>query len=538
MKVAAIYSRKSKQTGVGDSIEQQITVCNDYLKRINIEEHLIYKDEGFSGKSTDRPMYKKMLNDAHSNKFSVVICYRLDRISRNVADFSNLITELESLGIAFISVNERFDTTTPMGRAMMYISSVFSQLERENIGERVRDNMLELAKTGHWLGGTTPLSFKSEQVTFHDPSGKERYYFKLCHVPEEVNMVKDIYSKYLELKSMTQVVKYLLSHNFKTRNNTEWTRSKISYILKNPVYVKATKSIVNFFEKQDVLVYGEPDGLHGILTYNKYKPKGKKNKTLRKPSEWIFAIANAEGIISDEDWLKTQSLLLTNSEKAPRLGKTNTALLTGLLHCAYCGHPMRVKYGMKNSQTNIRKPYYACYFKYDSGCTRCQNKNADALVLETVVLNELKEISCDSSLLIEKLKKYRSEIQKRSPDTDIKKLNELIIQSDLSVENLLTTLSLTSDKDISKGILNRMETLNEQKKGYNSKIKELKKSDNLVQQYQINLDALVQSYFRFSQMIDFATHNEKQILISSIVKNITWDGVTKKVKLELIGADS
>jgi len=536
MNVAAIYTRKSKFTGKGESIEQQINACKDYMKRMDIEEYIIYQDEGFSGKSTDRPMYKKMIEDANNNKFSTIICYRLDRISRSVIDFSMLQQELEKLEINFISVSEQFDTTTPMGRAMMNISSVFSQLERESIGERVRDNMLELAKTGRWLGGTAPLGYKSEKVTSQDPNGKERYYFELSHVPQEVDMVKDIFSNYLERKSMTQVVKYLLSHNIKTRNNTEWARSKISCILKNPVYVKATKLIVNYFQNEGVAVYGNPDGVHSILTYNKYKPE-KSGRKLREPNEWIFAIANAKGIISDKDWLNVQKLLYENKKKAPRLGKTNTALLTGLLHCAYCGNTMTVKHGAKNSQTNLTKFYYACHLKYDSGCTRCQNKNADALILETVVLNELKEISCDSSLIVEKLKKYKTEIQKHSADSDIQKLNELITQSDLSLENLLTTLSLTSDKDITKGILSRMETINKQKKEFNDKINVLKLSENLVQKYQINLNALVQSYFRFSKMIDSASHSEKQVLISSVVKNITWDGITKKVKLELIGAD-
>ncbi|MBZ9684962.1 recombinase family protein [Clostridium estertheticum] len=536
MKTAAIYTRKSKFTGKGESIGQQITACKEYLKRLDIDEHLIYEDEGYSGKSTDRPMYKKMIEDANSSKFSVIICYRLDRISRSVLDFSILREKLDKLEIDFISVSENFDTTTPMGRAMMGVSVVFSQLERESIGERIRDNMLELSKTGRWLGGTTPLGYKSEQVTFKDPNGKERYYFKLCHVPEEVVMVKDIYSKYLELKSMSQVVKYLLSNNMKTRNNTEWARSKISYILNNPVYVKATRVIVNFFEKEGVSVYGEPDGVHSILTYN--KTKDKSGSKLKDPTEWVFAIANAEGIISDTDWLKAQNLLIENKERAPRMGKTNTALLTGLIRCAQCGGYMRVKYGGIDLQTKQRKFYYVCSLKYDSGHTRCQNNNADAILLETVVLNELKEICCDNGLLVERLKSYKNEIQKGSVETEIQRLTDLIIQSDLSIENLLTTLSLTSDRDTSKVILNRIETLNKQKKDDNFKIKELKESDNLVLQYQMNLDVLIQSYFRFSDMIDFASHEEKKILISSVVKRVYWDGKTKKVKLVLVGEDS
>ncbi len=92
-----------------------------------------------------------------------LVCYRLDRISRNVSDFSALIEELNDRNISFVCIKEEFDTSKPMGKAMMYIASVFAQLERETIAERVRDNMLMLARTGRWLGGTTPLGYTSEK---------------------------------------------------------------------------------------------------------------------------------------------------------------------------------------------------------------------------------------------------------------------------------------------------------------------------------------------------------------------------------------
>ena len=145
MKIA-IYSRKSKFTGKGDSIKNQIQLCKEYIyKNFNStdEDIIIYEDEGFSGGTTDRPQFKLMMKDAKAKKFDVLVCYRLDRISRNIADFSNLIEDLQENDIAFVSIREQFDTSTPMGRAMMYIASVFAQLERETIAERIRDNMLQ-----------------------------------------------------------------------------------------------------------------------------------------------------------------------------------------------------------------------------------------------------------------------------------------------------------------------------------------------------------------------------------------------------------
>ena len=105
-----------------------------------------------------------MLKLCREKQIKCIVCYRLDRISRNVSDYSNLITELNKLDISFISVTEKFDTTSNMGRAMMYIASVFAQLERETIAERIRDNMLELAKDGRWLGGNPPTGYKSVET--------------------------------------------------------------------------------------------------------------------------------------------------------------------------------------------------------------------------------------------------------------------------------------------------------------------------------------------------------------------------------------
>ena len=174
----AIYSRKSKFTGKGESIGNQIELCREYIRanhgQADADAAAVYEDEGFSGGNLERPAFKRMLRAARERKFKAVVVYRLDRISRNISDFSGLIEELSRLDIAFVSIKEQFDTGTPMGRAMMYIASVFSQLERETIAERIRDNMHELAKTGRWLGGTTPTGYCSKSVRTVTVDGKAK----------------------------------------------------------------------------------------------------------------------------------------------------------------------------------------------------------------------------------------------------------------------------------------------------------------------------------------------------------------------------
>ena len=140
MYYAAIYSRKSKFTGKGESIENQVEMCKQYGRNIGINTFEIYEDEGFSAKNTDRPEFQRLMKDIKKKKFTHLICYRLDRINRNVADFSNTLEILNKYDISFVSIKEQFDTSNAMGRAMMNISAVFAQLEREPTAERIRDN--------------------------------------------------------------------------------------------------------------------------------------------------------------------------------------------------------------------------------------------------------------------------------------------------------------------------------------------------------------------------------------------------------------
>ena len=129
----AIYARQSVEKKDSISIESQI----EYAKReVFTEDFKIYQDSGYSGKNTNRPAFHEMMADVQSGRIEKVVVYRLDRISRSILDFADFINILESNRISFVSATEKFDTSTPMGRAMLYIIVVFAQLERETIAER------------------------------------------------------------------------------------------------------------------------------------------------------------------------------------------------------------------------------------------------------------------------------------------------------------------------------------------------------------------------------------------------------------------
>lgn len=274
--VIALYSRKSKFTGKGESIGNQVELGKEYVRvhfgDAAVDKIVVYEDEGFSGGNLNRPAFKRMMDAAKKRQFKAIIVYRLDRISRNVSDFSGLIEELARLDISFISIKEQFDTSTPMGRAMMYIASVFSQLERETIAERIRDNMHELAKTGRWLGGTTPTGFESEAIKSITVDGKTKKACKLKLVPEEADIVKTIFDLYVETDSLTLTEAALIKQGFKTKNGKYFTRFSVKAILQNPVYMVADQEAYDFFIKNDTDLFSEHDafdGVHGMMAYNR-----------------------------------------------------------------------------------------------------------------------------------------------------------------------------------------------------------------------------------------------------------------------------
>ena len=321
----AIYARKSKATKKGESISNQIELCKKYFLNTTNENvnFFIYEDEGWSGGNINRPQFTKMMNDAKLKRFSALICYRLDRIARNVADFSSTYKILEESNIAFISITEQFDTSTIMGRAMINISATFAQIERETIAERIKDNMLELSRTGRWLGGTPPLGFKSVQIT----ENNKRMY-KLEVVEEEIEIVRLIYKLYPEYKSTVPIARYLVSNYIKGKNGGDFSRNTVLQILKNPVYCCSDENAIKYFESKGSTLNCSENNKYGLMVYNKRKG-GKKENPIE---EWIIATGKHPGIIPGAEWVECQNILSEISSKtSPRKATGNKFLLSGML---------------------------------------------------------------------------------------------------------------------------------------------------------------------------------------------------------------
>lgn len=529
MKIA-IYSRKSKFTGKGESIENQIEMCKDYANTYfdNINEIIIYEDEGFSGGTADRPQFQQMLEDAKDKKFDVLICYRLNRVSRNVADFSNLIQMLQDNNIEFVSVREQFDTSTAMGRAMMNISAVFAQLERETIAEQVKDNMLHLATTGRWLGGVPSLGFESKKTLYIDKDFKEKSLTTLKPIKKEMNLVNFFYDKYLELGSIHQLRKYLIQNNYKTRKNKFYSSRTLSDILRNPAYVMANTKVVEYLEDKGIEVVGKDriNDKKAILIYNKINKKGVQ----RDYEDWIAAIAKHNGTISAEKWLKVQKQLDKNSMNIPRKGTSEIALLSGLVKCSNCGSAMNIMYGSKRKD-GTAPHYYVCYLKTISGMDKCNNPNANGADIDYTVIQKILELANSREKLLAELKKSKGDMPHQNSFNAIKELKnrhkELLGEIDVLVNEL------PKSPTASKYILPQIEAKDKEVKEIEKEIKRLEKTNKKAKKENDNLNFVVNNIIQFANMVDKLDNAQKKYFIKTIVDKVYWDGEKEKVGIKL-----
>ena len=409
----AIYSRKSRFTGKGESIGNQIDECRRYIMTrfpdTKESDIFIYEDEGYSGKNTKRPQFQQMMTEEEREPFDLIVVYRLDRISRNMADFAVLMDKLTKKDTSFYSTNERFDTSTLSGQMMMTISAAFAQFERQIIAERVRDNVYKLAKTGRWLGGTPPLGFHAEKVEFVDDSGEERRCCKLTENEEEIEIVRLIYAKYLETHSITKVKTYMMNSGYKTRLNANFHVSTLRYILTNPTYCTADIKSLEFFRSKDCDIADideKCNGERGFIGYKKTLTQNDDKREATDMSEWTIALGKHKGIIPSKDWIEVQNIIEGNSEKKLgfRQSHNSVALLSGVLRCK-CGSYMRPKYYKANKDGE--KPFtYMCELKETSKRQQCDCQNVNGRVVDKMVCDALLDYENDSGVFA----KYVGEI--------------------------------------------------------------------------------------------------------------------------------
>ena len=527
-----IYSRKSVYTGKGESIENQIEMCKQYIHSkfsdVADADITIYEDEGFSAKNIDRPQFQQMLRDIKLQKPDYVVCYRLDRISRNVSDFSALIEDLNDRSISFVCIKEEFDTSKPMGKAMMYIASVFAQLERETIAERVRDNMLMLARTGRWLGGTTPTGYTSEKIQEIIIDGKVKTSCKLKDNPGELGAVDTMFEKFLELRSMSGVSKYLMKQGIKSRSGKFYSLLGIKEILQNPVYCIADKEAFDYFTVQGADVcFKENDcrNKYGLLAYNKRDYK-KKHAPRQSMDKWIVAIGKHKGRISGKKWVAVQNIIENNipTGKKPAKMHNDYSLLSGLIYCAKCGSRMFAKQ-RSGKGANPDLYDYVCNSKLRGGIELCDCQNIGGPQADDRVCEHLMKFTDENSSIYKLLERLKSDLKGQVKENPLDAIDARIKKCNEEMNNLVNTLSEGNLGSTFIQCVNaRITEFGKELSALMEERERLQKDTNLSAGREIQVDMLAGALSSLKNFFGILSIYEKRTLIKLLVKKIVWDG--------------
>ncbi len=236
----AIYTRKSSEEGLEqdfNSLDAQREACEAYILSQRelgwTASRTAYDDGGFSGGNTERPALKRLMADIAAGKIRVVMVYKVDRLTRSLADFARLVEQFDAHGVSFVSVTQQFNTTSSMGRLTLNVLLSFAQFEREVTGERIRDKIAASKRKGMWMGGVPPVGYVAKDRT-------------LAIDPKQAERIREIFRRYLKLDCVQKLKAELdrrgwltpprLSRRKNASGGRPFSRGHLYRILSNPIY--------------------------------------------------------------------------------------------------------------------------------------------------------------------------------------------------------------------------------------------------------------------------------------------------------------
>lgn len=354
----AIYTRKSTSEGLDQdftSLDAQREAAENYINSQKHEGWTIlqepYNDGGFTGANMDRPGLQKLLSDIKNQKINCVVVYKVNRLSRSLIDFAQLLKFFDKNNVTFVSVTQSFNTNTSMGRLTLNILLSFAQFEREIAREKTKDKMSAARKRGQWTGGIAPLGYRVDNNK------------KLIIDPEGAKMVREIFDLYLKGNSTLKIVHMFNEKDYKTNKiackngktlgGVKYSVARIQWMLRHPIYM-------------------------GKVLYNGQIYNGEH-----------------EAIIDEETFKKTQALLDENHRERKATKNVDcTGLLSRILHCKICGTYMTHTYSYKTKEGR-KYLYYVCTNAQKHGHSSCPTRSVNSKSAEDAVIECLRQIFHD-----------------------------------------------------------------------------------------------------------------------------------------------
>ena len=358
-KRCAVYTRKSSEEGLEQEFNSLDAQRESGEAFINSQKHegwvLLpdqYDDGGISGGTMDRPGLQQLLNDVETNKIDVIVVYKVDRLSRSLGDFAQIVDLFDKHDVSFVSVTQQFNTTSSMGRLTLNILLSFAQFEREVTGERIRDKIALSKQKGMWMGGHVPLGY--------DVASR-----KLIPNKQETDLVRRIFNRFIRLGSTTLLCKELNELGFRTKprrnrdgrmnNGYPFNKTTIYKILNNQLYLGKIRHVDKWYPGQH------------------------------------------EAIVDQDMWDKVHAIMATNRvERAADVRRQTAAPLKGLLFGpdGKAMTPTHTKRGDKKYR------YYVTHTAQKRGYEECPIRMVRAGDIEGIVFDQIKSIFKNPSLIV------------------------------------------------------------------------------------------------------------------------------------------
>jgi site-specific DNA recombinase len=489
----AVYTRKSTEEGLQqefNSLDAQRESAEAFIRSQAHEGWNCltdrYDDGGFTGGNMERPALQRLLTDIGAGKIDLVVCYKVDRLSRSLLDFAKMMAAFEEQGVSFVSVTQQFNTATSMGRLVLNVLLSFAQFEREIIAERTRDKVAATRRKGKWAGGTPLLGYDL------DPRGG-----RLLVNEEETARVRTIFALYLEHQALLPVVQELERRGWvgkrwqtrkgRTRGGRPFTKTSLYRLLTNVVYA-------------------------GKVRYKDEVHDGEQ-----------------PALIDPDAFGRVQALLRCHG---PEVGAPSphrfSSLLKGLLRCVPCDCAMTPAHTTRKGSQRYR--YYVCSGAQKRGWQTCPSKSIPAAQIEELVLGQIQQMGRDPQVLHDVLAQVRREDDARLAELETERggLERDLLRGQGEVRKLLAEVGAGTSGG---GVVSRLAELQDRVGQLEQRIARLRAQREAVQQDRLDEAEASRALVGLDPAWQTMSPDEQARVVQLLVSRVDYDGAQGKVAI-------
>ena len=481
-----VYTRKSTSMGLEqefNSLDAQRECCEQYITaRAHEGWQLVpdrYDDGGFTGANIERPAFQRLLADIDAGKVDVVVVYKVDRLSRSLLDFAQVMDRFNKADVAFVSVTQNFSTADAMGRLTLNMLMSFSEFEREMIAERTRDKIAAARRKGKWTGGPVPIGY--------DVVDK-----KLVINELEAVVVRELFSLYEQHRSALTVSRLLneagrttkrhRAKNGNVRPGKKWSKDAVLRVLKNPVFAGYMPYGADLYE-------GEHDAL-----------------------------------IDRDRYHRLRAMLDARGGARQRRPRNPAYLLRGILRCAHCDAAMTPASTRKNG-TDYR--YYRCVTKDKRGRKACPARPLPAEAIEDFVIDRIREATTDGALAADVERRLQARIESRRAGLATERRDLPARIAKLSAEGRRLVEKVGEAKGAASALLDeRIEEVGSELGACESQLARVERALANLDQVEIEGRWVVQALAEFDSVWDVLTIENRARLVRALVRHVEVDETT------------